>query len=108
MGKRAPSKSKIKESLENQLKVKGANAAHFEDLICDYMALYDVKTLLKKDIKDRGVAYETTSAAGHKIGKQNQSVKDLVAVNKQMLMILDRMGLTTDKPTGGEQVNADL
>ena len=26
-----------------------------------------------------------------------QSVKDLVAVNKQMLMILDKLGLTTEK-----------
>ena len=29
--------------------------------------------------------------------KQNQSVKDLVAVSKQMLTILDKLELTTDK-----------
>ena len=68
------------------------------DLIDDYMALYDIKKKLKTDIKKRGVSYEAQSASGKAtIIKQNQSVKDLVAVNKQMLMILDKLGLTTEK-----------
>ena len=69
------------------------------DLLDDYMALYDIKKKLKADIKKRGVSYETTSASGKAtISKnENQSVKDLVAVNKQMLMILDKLGLTTEK-----------
>lgn len=96
MAKRAPSKGKIKESLREQLAKKGADIECFEDLICDYMALYDIKKELKKDIKDRGVSYETTSASGFKITKQNQSVKDLVAVNKQMLLILEKLKLTTE------------
>ena len=70
----------------------------FLDLIDDYMALYDIKKKLKTDIKKRGVSYEAQSASGKAtIIKQNQSVKDLVAVNKQMLMILDKLGLTTEK-----------
>lgn len=108
MGTRAPSKTKIKESLIKQLEVKNANIPHFNDLICDYMVLYDTKKALQKDIKDRGVSFETTSASGYKITKQNQSVKDLVAVEKQMLMILKEMGLTTDAPTGKENVDEDL
>lgn len=105
---RAPTKTKIEESLRKQLRAKGADVAHFEDLICDYMIFYDTKKMLQKDIKTRGVSYETSSASGHPIMKQNQSVKDLVAVNKQMLTILDKMHLTTDAPTGGESEDEDL
>lgn len=108
VGERAPSKSKIKDSLVKQLEVKGANVPQFYDMICDYMFLYDTKKKLQSDIKKRGVSYETTSASGYKITKQNQSVKDLVAVNKQMLAILKEMGLTTDAPTGNEDVDEDL
>lgn len=106
--RKAQSRKSIEESLIKQLEVKGANAAHFYDQINDYLQLYDVKKKLIKDIKTRGVSYETMSASGNKIIKQNQSVKDLIATNKQMLNILDKLGLTTDKPTGGESVNDDL
>ena len=59
--------------------------------------------LLKTDIKKRGVTFETTSASGKAtIVKQNQSVKDLVAVNKQMLMILDKLELTTKETIKGD------
>jgi len=107
-GRKAPSASKIKESLVKQLEAKNANVPHFYDLICDYMTFLNVKKKLQKDIEDRGVSYETNSASGHKITKQNQSVKDLVAVEKQMMMILREMGLTTDAPTGLEEKNEDL
>lgn len=91
-------KGDILNSLISQLKKKEADISVFLDLIDDYMSLYDIKKKLKADIKKRGVAYESTSASGKAtITKQNQSVKDLVAVNKQMLMILDKLGLTTDK-----------
>lgn len=105
---RAPSKPKIKESLIKQLEAKNANVAHFQDLIYDYLQLYDTKKMLQKDIKTRGVSYETLSASGVPILKQNQSIKDLVAVEKQMLSILKEMGLTTDAPTGEDVMNDDL
>ena len=105
---RAPGKTKIKESLIKQLDAKNANVAHFQDLICDYMQLYDTKKMLQKDIKERGVSYETLSASGVPIMKQNQSIKDLVAVEKQMLSILKEMRLTTDEPTGEDVMNDDL
>ena len=105
---RAPGKTKIKESLIKQLAVKNANVAYFQDLICDYMELYDTKKMLQNDIKTRGVSYETLSASGVSIMKQNQSIKDLVAVEKQMLSLLKEMGLTTDAPTGEDVIDDDL
>ena len=86
---RAPSKTKIKESLIKQLEAKNANVAHFQDLIYDYLQLYDTKKMLQKDIKTRGVSYKTLSAS-------------------QMLSILKEMGLTTDAPTGEDVMNDDL
>ena len=35
-------------------------------------------------------------------------MKDLVAVEKQMMSMLKEMGLTTDAPTGSEDVDEDL
>lgn len=96
MGVRAPTRAQIKESLEQQLWKKNANIACFIDQINDYMSLYDIKKKLQADIKKRGVSYKTMSASGFPIIKQNQSVKDLVAVNKQMLLILEKLKLTTD------------
>lgn len=106
--KKAISKEKIRNSLTKQLEVKGAKVAHFEDLINDYLFLFDTKKLLQKDIKARGVAYQTRSASGVPITKQNQSVKDLVAVEKQMVSLLKELGLTTDAPTGEEMMDEDL
>lgn len=106
--KKPTTKQKIKDSLIKQLQVKGAKVAHFENLIDDYLFLFDTKNKLQKDIKKRGVSYETTSANGFNIIKQNQSVKDLVAVEKQMIALLKELGLTTDAPTGEETVDADL
>lgn len=103
-----PTKPQIKESLIKQLEAKGANVAHFRDLIFDYLELYDTKKALQKDIKERGVSYKTTSANGYEIVKQNQSVKDVVAVEKQMLSTLKEMGLTTDTPTGIDTIDEDL
>ena len=97
----AEKKADILESLKEQLRKKQADISVFKDLLDDYMTLYDVKKKLKTDIKKRGVTFETTSASG-KATIVNQSVKDLVAVNKQMLMILDKLELTTKETIKGD------
>ena len=88
-------KSQIRKSLTEQLDEMGAKVAHFEDLINDYLALYDVKNQLIKDIKDRGVTYTDYSAAGVAMQKNNPSTKDLVSVNRQILAILKDLGVST-------------
>lgn len=93
-------KGDIEASLIRQLEAKNAKIPHFLDLINDYMSLWTLKNKLQADIRKRGVSYTSKSAQGVDIVKQNQSVKDLVAVNKQMISLLDRLGLTTDAPTG--------
>ena len=74
----AEKKADILESLKEQLRKKQADISVFKDLLED-------------------------SASGKAtIVKQNQSVKDLVAVNKQMLMILDKLELTTKETIKGD------
>ncbi|SHJ64399.1 Phage terminase, small subunit [Clostridium amylolyticum] len=87
---------KIKESLKKQLEDKGANVEHFSSLIDDYLWYWNQEKAMQKDIKDRGFMFETTSASGYTIEKENPSVKNAVAYNKQKLAILKELGLRTD------------
>ena len=91
-------KKKVLKSLQDQLKNKDADIEVFMDILNDYMALYEIKETLEMDIKKRGVYFSAKAASGRAtIKKHNQSVNDLCMVNKQMLVILEKLGLTTDK-----------
>jgi hypothetical protein len=50
---------------------------------------------MQKDIKERGFTFKTSSASGYEIEKENPSIKNAVAYNKQKLAILKELGLTT-------------
>ena len=85
----------IKKSLILQLQIKGADLDHFKDMVDDYMSLWDIKCALIKDIKKRGVTYKDFSSVGVEMQKNNPSVKELVAVNRQMLSILKELEINT-------------
>lgn len=89
------SAKKIKDSLINQLEKKGANVDHFMALIDDYIWYFNQEKAMQKDIKDRGLTFKTTSASGYPIEKENPSIKNAVAYNKQKLAILKELQLTT-------------
>jgi phage terminase small subunit len=93
------SQKKIKDSLYAQLKAKGADVAHFEALVDDYMSYFKMVQAMKKDIKDKGMSYMTTSAAGKKYEKDNPNMKLLPQYTRSMLAILKELGLTTDNIT---------
>lgn len=95
-------REKIKNSLLAQLKSLGASLEHYEDLINDYMDLWDIKETLTNDIQTRGVTYKDYSSVGVEMQKNNPSTKELVMVNKQMLSLLKELGLSTDKVRGTE------
>lgn len=94
-------KKAIQESLLLQLRENGASQEHYEDLISDYMALWDTKRALIKDIRSRGVTYKDFSSVGVEMQKNNPSVKELVMVNRQMLSLLKELGLSAEKAAGG-------
>jgi len=88
-------RDKIKKSLLEQLRLKGAKSEFYNDTINDYMSFWDTKNALQKDIEERGVVYKDFSSVGVEMYKNNLSVKDLIAVNKQMMQILKDLGLNT-------------
>lgn len=89
-------KKAIEQSLLAQLAIKGAAVPHFVDLIHDYMKLWDVKELLIADINKRGISFLDHGSAGKEMMKNNPSVKELHATNKQMLAMLKELDITTD------------
>ena len=95
-------RSIIQASLQEQLALKGASLDHYEDLLSDYMNLWDTKNKLILDIKKRGVVYQDVSASGNLMWKNNPSIKELVLVNKQMLSILKELKLSTNEAGGGD------
>lgn len=85
---------KIELSLEKQLKDKKVfKYAHYKDLAKDYLELWDIKNLLLEDIKIRGVQIEWSNGDKQKGHKKNESISELLKVNKQMLTILYDLGI---------------
>lgn len=92
----------VRESLMLQLKSKGADVAHFESLVDDYITYFGLVKKLKADIKKRGLTYPAISATGKEYEKDNPSVKLLPQYTRSMLTILRELGLTTDEPVEDE------
>lgn len=91
----AISKTKVKDSLLEQLKLLQADKPVFLSLVDDYMKLWTTKEKLLKDISTRGISFEDYSASGKKMMKQNPSTKEVVAVSSQMLKILEQLHIST-------------
>lgn len=97
----------IKTDLLTQLERNGAVGAHFEDLVDDYMALWDAKNKLIKDIKKRGVVTEYNNGGGQSGVKRNDSVTDLIKVNAQMSKLLQALNLTTNNTVAKDNNEED-
>jgi hypothetical protein len=86
--KKPKTSESIKKSLLQQLKNHNADIEVFKNQIDDYMALWELKELYKEDIKKYGLRLDD--------GKENPSCKNLTNVNKQMLMLLKMLNISTD------------
>ena len=85
---------KIELAIINQLKVKQVyKYAHYQDLINDYMKLWDIKNKLQEDIDERGVSLYWQNGESQFGYKKNESISELLKVNKQMLTILYDLGI---------------
>lgn len=100
------SKTSIKKSLLEQLEIRGFSGDVYRDLVNDYMNLWENKNALQKDINSRGVVFKDRSSVGVEMFKNNPSVKDQLAVNKQMLQILKDLSLNV--PVEDEEDEDDL
>lgn len=97
-------KADIKRDLLDQLERNGVYGSHYLDLVNDYMALWDVKNQLIKDIKERGVSVEYQNGKNQWGYKKNDSVVELNRTNAQMLRLLNELGL---KATNFEAADDD-
>lgn len=82
----------IKRDLLKQLVDNDIYGKHFEDLVNDYMEMWNIKNNLIADIKERGVAIEWSNGKQHGM-KKNDSISELNKTNAQMLKILSELGL---------------
>lgn len=107
--KRENLRKDIEKSLKEQLSAKGADIELFSDQLRDYMMMWDLKEMLKDDIAENGLRLEYTTANGGRAEKDNPSVKQIPLINKQMLMLLKQLDISTDKVVkDGVDLNDDL
>ena len=85
----------IRESLEAQLKDRGSDVTHFRELIDSYLYFYGQEKKMRADVKKNGLLIEVFTASGNVVQKENPSIKNAAAYNRQRLSILKEMGLTT-------------
>nr|WP_321027059.1 P27 family phage terminase small subunit [Clostridium neonatale]DAO99750.1 MAG TPA: terminase small subunit [Caudoviricetes sp.] len=86
----------IKADLLKQLEANGSYGKHYEDLINDYMELWNTKNKLFLDIKERGVSIEWSNGKQFSI-KKNDSIGEVNRTSAQMLKILDTLRLVPPK-----------
>ena len=91
--KKSELREQIRQDLTDQLERQGVYGQHYLDLIEDYMALWDTKNALISDIKKRGVMIKYQNGENQWGYKKNDSVGNLVKVNKQMLEVLMELGV---------------
>lgn len=85
---------KIELAIIRQLKEKQIyQYAHYQDLVNDYMKMWDFKNMLQEDIDERGVSVYWQNSETQYGYRKNDSISELLKVNKQMLKILYDLGI---------------
>ena len=97
----------LRESLTRELLKKGADTEIYKGLIEDYVWFWQQFKAMKADIGKRGRTYEALSSTGKTYEKNNPAVKDALMYSKQMVSILNAMGLSTDKVLTGSGGDSD-
>ena len=86
-------KTEIKESLLEQLRLQNKTSDFYLDLVSDYMDYWSLKKKLIADIRKKGIRYDTINGNGIKVEKQNESVTNLPKITTAMLKILNDLNL---------------
>lgn len=86
-------RNRIKQDLYDQLERNGMLGSYCQDMVNDYMELWEISKALARDIKERGVTVEIELADGRVKRVKNESVGELLKTNAQMLKILDSLEL---------------
>jgi hypothetical protein len=97
-------RQELKADLLDQLERNGTVGKYYEDLVEDYMNMWKTKNMLTEDIMERGVTVSYKNGENQYGTKKNESVEQLLKVNKQMLSLLDNIGV---KPTQTNNMDED-
>lgn len=82
-------RNKIHSAMIEQMKENGTYKEPFIDISERYIAMWEVSMMLEDDIQKRGVKITTEKGP-----KKNDSVAMLTNMNKQMLICLEKLGLS--------------
>ena len=94
----------LREDLQAHLENIGAYGKYYDDLVEDYIRLYEMKNMLWQDIQERGVTVEWRNSETSHGRKKNDSVNEYQKTNMQMLKIQNHLGINTkDLVTGGDE-----
>lgn len=93
-------REKLRRSLISQLEKQNTTIEPFLDNVDRYINLWDTAILLENDINENGIRLEN--------GKKNESVALLVSVNKQMGLMLDKLSITPEVVSDGNEVVPEL
>ena len=86
-------KTEIKESLLEQLRLQNKTSDFYLDLVSDYMDYWSLKKKLITDIRKKGIRYETVNGNGIEVEKPNESVTNLPKITTAMLKIVNDLNL---------------
>lgn len=86
-------KKRIKDSLMDQLKESNKTGDYFENMVDDYIYLWELKEQLQYDIKENGLRISTINGNGIPVSKANESVQNLGKVTSSMSKVLSDLGL---------------
>lgn len=93
----------LKADLLDQLERSGNEKEYYIDLVMDYMNLYITKTMLQKDIFERGIRVKYDNGGGQCGYKKNDSVEQILKVNTQMLKILEALHISPEEDEPDEE-----
>lgn len=104
--KRFKERTNLRNQIESDLtKQMGNNHnSHYQELIKDYVFMWDTMQELKLDIEERGVSVYWQNSDTQFGYKKNDSIREMTAVSNQMLKILNDLGL---KPSIAEEADAN-
>ncbi|GAA0234576.1 P27 family phage terminase small subunit [Metaclostridioides mangenotii] len=85
-------RERIENALIEQLDERGQYKEPFADLVQRYMKMWDTTIALEQNVEEYGVMFDSERGV-----KKNDAVNQLMQMNKQMLILLDKLNITTDK-----------
>lgn len=83
--------AKVRRSLIDQLRQRGAAVDVNLALVDDYMKYFEMEKKAHANIKEKGMTYRAISSTGKEYDKDNPSIKIALDCNKQKLSILARL-----------------